>query len=852
MIFSPKPSQPRSMANLTIRLIFIVFTLLIALLLGFSYQFSSTAVTQEVERNVAQTAALLQNLVSYKLGTMRSNQNAQARSVTFNRYVELGDRHRIDDYFMSIDQADLKNTPDFRFISKANDLYWDDGNAPFFGINQGQLTTLIDDIAYSDSWHFVVLAIENGDRHLLLRRMPIIKSGTGEVLGKLFIAIVLNNNFTFVENLKIASNTQEVVLLANGEPVASTMKLNQDVLMRIKKSTKPSMTYNSALVANDISLKIDGVVSPISVYSLQDNQNFLSLENNFKIGLAFSLFSIVLTALLARFLVQKRISGELSSLMTYAQIARDERKVSKFKGSIVSEFDHIGHTLEHTFSELLEKEKLFQDLFNFALSPIVVWNGEGKLIRMNPAAENAFQIEGVRVERHFQAFQARMITHIRMVSTGAVLTGINIPISNTVYRWNLSPILLDDGIHTIIGQGLDITSLIEAESQSNLARIEAEKSATARADFMAKISHEIRTPLNGILGISQLLRKSTHNEAQSEKIDVLCQSGEHLLAVLNDILDFSKIEQGKLKINKSSFVLARLVSSIEKIYSPLCDEKKIKLCVVNYIRRDIKIVSDQVRLNQILFNLLSNAVKFTHSGQIDVTFSLDEVVTKNVELRIEVRDSGIGISEENLKNIFDPFIQSEKTSIREYGGSGLGLSIVKLLVNMLDGTIHIDSEEYVGTNFVLKIPVELDNGKTELGTTLSNETTALFDRPVSMLLVEDNKTNAYIGKAFCEKYGLTVVWVEDGVAALHILSYTTFDLIMMDNQMPNMDGIEATQCIRNKLDIHTPIIACTADGFAETRKLFLSAGANYVLVKPIKEETLLQALFFFKKHFFDK
>ncbi|MDV7103445.1 LuxQ periplasmic sensor domain-containing protein [Vibrio sp. TH_r3] len=849
MKFFSKTTQPRSMASWTARLIFIVFTLLIALLLGFSYQFSSTAVNQEMKRNVRQTSALLQNLIDYRLGIMQSNQNSQTKSETLNNYVGKAQFDQIDDYFSSVDQADLKNMPDFRFISKSQRLSWDDGNSSFFGIDKSHLNTLISSVAYSDSWHFVTLTKQSGDKQLLVRRMPFVNAVSGQVLGKLFIVMVLNDNFSLVDNLKTVSNTQEVVLLTHGKPVASTIQIDKSILAKIKHSEQKAATNDNSFVFNLIKLKIDGVDSPISVYSLQNNQSFLILENNYKISLIFSLFSIVLTAFLAKVLIQKRITSELAALMTYAKIARDERRVAKFNGSMVSEFDHIGNTLEHTFSELLEKEKLFQDLFNFALSPIFVWNEQGVIIRMNPAAEKAFQQDGIYIDNDFQAFQQRVTNHIKMVSTGAVLTGVNIPISDTVYSWNLSPISLDDEIHTIIGQGLDITSLVEAERQSNLARIEAEKSASARADFMAKISHEIRTPLNGILGISQLLRRSASNSEQIEKIDVLCQSGEHLLAVLNDILDFSKIEQGKLKIEKNEFLFASVVNFITNIYSPLCDEKNIRLHVVNHLNADTVLSSDQVRLNQILFNLLSNAVKFTHSGSIDVMFSLECQNEQSDMLMIQIKDTGIGISAENLESIYDPFIQSEKTSIREYGGSGLGLSIVKLLVDMLNGEISIVSEEYVGTQFLLKIPVQkvCDIPNTHINQ--KNSTVKLFDRSLSMLLVEDNKTNAFIAKALCEKYGLKVEWVLDGPSAIDLLKRKSFDLIMMDNQMPSMDGVEATKIIRQEIGLQVPIFACTADGFKETKLAFLNAGADYVLVKPIKDDSLFAALVYYKQHY---
>jgi len=849
MIFTTDRNNPRSMANLTVRLIFIVFTLLVVSLLGFSYQYSTTAVNQEIERNLTQTSTLLQSLFDYKLGTIKTHQNSQAESVTLQEFIELNKKAQIDDYFFSVEKADLKNTPDFRFITRDNTVFWDDGNAAFFGIENEQLYQLTKDVAYSSNWHYSVLESKGGNKHLLIRRMPVIKADSGEVLAKLYIVIVMDNNFPLVESLKNVSNTEEVVLLAEGVPVASTTKLTEKLVAQIKNQSGLPANEHHEHLYNAIDLRIDDIQTPVSLYTLQDNQSILLLENNYKIGLFFSIISIIASAALARYLIQKRLTGELAALVAYTQVARDQRKVSPFKGSIVSEFDHIGHTLEQTFEELIEKEQLFQDLFNFALSPIIVWNGEGKIVRMNPAAEKAFQENNIHIEKVFQNFQKRIINHINMVATGAVLTGVNIPISNMVYRWNLSPILLDNGVHSIIGQGLDITSLIEAEKQSNYARLEAEKSATARADFMARMSHEIRTPLNGILGISQLLKRSVSSKEQAEKIDVLCQSGEHLLAVLNDILDFSKIEQGKLSIVKKEFLLSSLVSSVENIYSPLCDEKNIRLKVENTVPSASKLCTDQVRLNQIMFNLLSNAVKFTHKGEIRVNFSQQTDTQGKTQLNIVVQDSGIGISQQNLTTIFEPFIQTENTITREYGGSGLGLTIVKLLTELLDGHIHIESEENKGTTISLSFDLEIIEQSlpaVQANSPVSGE--LMFDEPVSVLLVEDNKTNAYIAKAFCEKYGLSVDWAENGHQALDKLKSVNYHLILMDNQMPNLGGIEVTSIIRNKLKLDIPVFACTADGMESTKQAFFEAGADYIIVKPIREAALFEALTYYKQH----
>ena len=850
MIFTTDRTKPRSMASLTVRLIFLVFSVLVILLLGFSYQYSATAIKQEIERNLTQTSTLLQNLLDYKLGIMQTHQNSQVKSVTLQEFIDRGDRNQIDDYFFSVEKADLKNTPDFRFIIKNNVIFWEDGNAPFFGVDQQQLYSMTSKVAYNGNWHYAALDTTPTQKHILIRRMPIIKSYNGEVLGKLYIVVVLDNNFPMVENLKSISHAEEIVLLAEGKPIASTIKLTDDLLARMERQSSLLVDEHSDFLYNKLNLKINGVDTPISVYTLQDNQSILSLENNYKIGLLFSAICIIATALFARLLIQKKLTGELAALVAYTQVARHQRKVLPFKGSIVKEFDHIGHTLEHTFDELIEKEQLFQDLFNFALSPIIVWAGNGRILRMNPAAEKAFQKNGIHMESVFQSFQQRIFNHINMVTTGAVLTGVNVPISETVFRWNLSPILLENGIHSIIGQGLDITTLIEAERQSNIARVEAEKSALVRADFMARMSHEIRTPLNGILGISQLLKKSSSDINQIEKINVLCQSGEHLLMVLNDILDFSKIEQGKLSIVKKEFLFSNVVNSIENIYSPLCKEKHIKLIVENNIDGEIRLKTDQVRLNQIMFNLLSNSVKFTHVGAITTRFSLSKLDESSHLLTIIVKDTGIGISQANLKSIFEPFVQSESTITRNYGGSGLGLTIVQHLVEMLEGDIQIDSQEKSGTTITLTFRVDvIDNKQVILPKPIINPGGNFFDRDISVLLVEDNKTNAFIAKAFCEKYGMKVDWVVDGLAAIERLNNVQYNLILMDNQMPNLGGIEVTSIIRDQLKLSTPIFACTADGLESTKRAFLDAGANYVIVKPIKEASLFEALEFYKKKF---
>ena len=803
-------------------------------------------------------------------------QNSVANSITLQQYLKRDEEKLLDNYFLNLEKATgAKMVADFRFITKYRHIFWDDGNAPFFGITNEQLNWLSNEIIYYNKWHYVAIRMQPGLTHLLVRRVPVVLEASGEVLGQLFTAIVLNNNVTLLEQLKIASDINDVVLAVENEPIASTMEISDSLRQNLNTQFDTILSFGKEYLYNKTNLNVAGARTPITVYTMQSNTNILSLENNYQVSLLFSVISILLAAMLAKFLIQRRVANELVSLMNYAQGVNDDKKTISYEGSTIKEFDHIGHTLETTFNDLRDKERSFQDLFDFSLSPIIVWDANGEVIRMNLASERVFEKDGVFSGSAFLQFQSMIRPHLTMVNNGATITGMNIPVFEIVYRWNLSPIELKDGVNSIIAQGQDITTLVEAERQSNLARIEAEKSANARADFMAKMSHEIRTPLNGILGISQLLKKSITDPVQIESVDVLCQSGEHLLTVLNDILDFSRLEQGKFNVLSSDFLFSSLVTSIENIYRPLCNEKEIEFELINLVGTDIHFRTDKVRLNQILFNLLSNAVKFTHTGKISVKFELTDskdtdrlvnvgsaqggVVTENKNrsaevktLHISVVDTGIGISSAKLDSIFDPFVQSEKTTTREYGGSGLGLTIVKHLVELLGGTINVKSLVGRGSQFMINLPVQLvESHNIQSEEIKTKKPHQLFDRKLSLLLVEDNKTNAFIAKAFCEKYDMVVDWAEDGLIALDKLREKQYDLIFMDNQMPDLDGIEATKIIRNDLQITTPIFACTADGFEATRHAFLEAGADYVIVKPIKEQALYESFRFLKKNYLD-
>lgn len=842
------PIRPkRRIANFISFAIVVVLGALTLSVLFQSYQISSRLMSQEVLRTSGQTTNLVQSLFNFRLATVQIHQDSSAQSQNLVEALQSRDPQTIDQYFLSVDQLELSNTPDIRFITTMDGLIWDDGNAQFYGLSQDDMTKVIRRVAFNSNWHLISSPSQLDMIYLMVRRSPLINQATGEVAGFLYVAVVLNNNYALIETMRDGSNSQNLVLTVGKKVIASTLNGNEpyreaDVI----KSGQSDTLYNRNMVSR-ASLEVEGVPTYLTVYSVQNNQNALRLRDNYYFWMIFALVAMVIVALITRWWIQRRIESEIACLMTYTHQVADKGRRNPFPGSTIYEFDHFGRTLEHTFSRLSEQEKQFEDLFNFTVSPTVLWSTDGQMIKMNPSAKQQFLHQFEEDKPLLDGLERQLRDKIAEAAQGNIVKEVNTELGGKMFRWNLSPIEVNDKIESIIAQGYDITSIAEAEKQSRIARKEAEESARLRADFLAKMSHELRTPLNGILGVSQLLKRTVNDKEQVEQVNVLCSSGEHLLAVLNDILDFSRIEQGKFRIQKSQFRLSDVVYAIERIYRPLCAEKGITLQLNSNIVEDVMVVGDQVRINQILFNLLNNAVKFTHYGEIDVDLIL--LVTESQStLKVRIKDSGIGIRSEDMRIIFEPFVQAESTTTREYGGSGLGLAIVNSLIEMLGGTIRVESEFGKGTEFNLRIPLPVAQvEERELDAKEADVKFTLFDEPLKVLLVEDNHTNAFIARAFCKKYGLDVEWVTDGVQAIEKAKEQQFDLILMDNQLPYLGGIDATRVIKQELKLSAAVYACTADGMESTRDAFIAAGAEYVLVKPLKETSLNQALVYFKQ-----
>ncbi|MGF1851112.1 CHASE3 domain-containing protein [Vibrio satsumensis] len=381
---------------------------------------------------------------------------------------------------------------------------------------------------------------------------------------------------------------------------------------------------------------------------------------------------------------------------------------------------------------------------------------------------------------------------------------------------------------------------MRAKNQELIAeRAKAEAAVKAKGEFLSTMSHEIRTPMNGVLGISQIIAAQTKEPETKENINIILDSGHHLMTILNDILDFSKVEENKLELEVAPFNFVQVMQPVCSALKPLADEKGIRLLIENNIPKNIQLVGDCARLRQIMFNLGGNATKFTKEGHVSIQADLNR---PNNQLILTVTDTGVGIPKDKHEQVFHSFEQADTSTTRKFGGTGLGLAIVKNLVNLMNGEITLTSAVGLGTKFQVSLSIAWQEGKTgDVATPVIN-TEKLTCSSLSILLVEDNRINAIVAQGFCEKLGHHVDLSENGKLAIERLKTNKYDLILMDNHMPEMNGVETTQYIREQLKLDTLIFAYTADVFREAHDNFILAGVDHVLTKPLQQESFFDAL----------
>ncbi|MCD8739498.1 PAS domain S-box protein [Mucilaginibacter roseus] len=507
--------------------------------------------------------------------------------------------------------------------------------------------------------------------------------------------------------------------------------------------------------------------------------------------------------------------------------------------------------------QLLISEKKYREQYN--LSPALIYTHDlnGNILSVNPAIADTLgfeqdEVNGKNIAQYLTDEDGAKLEKLYLNKLKAkghargVFRAMHHDGKNTVYLFYQSYVVgADTDQSYIIGFSHDITDRINIEKELRKAKNATESAAQAKGIFLANLSHEIRTPMNGVLGLNKLLSKTPLNEQQQGYVKLIAESADSLLAIVNDLLDLEKITSNNLEFESRPYNITNKLNRTLQLFQLKARQKNLELVLKNRLPEEFIVIGDESRFIQILSNLLSNAIKFTKTGTVTVSSAMLYNANDRVLLEFSVADTGIGISDDRLPYIFDPFMLTTSNMVRQQGGTGMGLAIVKNLVEMQGGHIKVNSKVNSGTEFTFSLT--LKKGLVYIQRYNGND--GQYDpdklKGKRVLVAEDVELNMFLVKTLLESWGCEVDSAEDGQKALQKASNKYYDVILMDIQMPEMDGLTATRHIRqleNPLYRDVPIIALTANALKGDGKYYANAGMNDCVTKPYSEEHLYERI----------
>lgn len=583
------------------------------------------------------------------------------------------------------------------------------------------------------------------------------------------------------------------------------------------------------------------------------------------------LFSIILTRSIVNPIslitetLAKISAGDVNTKIPPYPVNDDIGKLTAAANIFIHQNKEIRNLL-HSTEELTYNLKINQERFELALKAaqngLWDWNLINDDVYYSPTWKTMLGYDDDEISNSLHEWKKRIhpqdfskslkdIEEYLNGTTDVYESQVRIECKDGSYKYILSKgisIADEDGdVIRFIGLNIDITEQKQIQQDLQAAKQEAEQANRAKSDFLANMSHEIRTPLNGIIGLTDLVLKTELNEKQKDYLNKSKISSVALLRIINDILDYSKIEAGKLDLECNEFNLDSTIDDIYNLFEYQATKKSLNLVIDTKVHTTLK--GDALRLTQILTNLVGNAIKFTEKGSITITNRIINEDASSYFLEFSVIDTGIGISKDAQSKLFQEFSQADNSITRKFGGTGLGLAISKQLVKLMDGNIWIESQLGEGTSFIFTAHFEkvLDETKCSQNNIqndiLDEELTKKLLENKELLLVEDNKTNQIVAMGILEDFIEDIDIANNGREAVECAKQKQYDIILMDLQMPIMDGFEATKTIRLLENYaNTPIIALSAAVMKEDLELTKNAGMNAHLAKPIDKNALLRTL----------